>query len=313
MKERIVLFSHFSKSGELPTCSRRMLLSIKEQGWVFIVISNFLNSEALEWCKLQGMEWILRDNKGRDFGAFQHGLFYLKQEQRLANCIGLILLNDSVYLRCDYLQSSWVRFLNGLDDTLLAITDSYQNGYHLQSYALNIPPLIFNSTQWHNFWRLLNISGSTAAIIRNGEIELSAHLLRAGFKLKALHPVLDLRRLSGSTQFFEWLKMQLDASQQRMVHDYIAAQARVSSCIINPSHQLVITSLFDGAPLVKRDLLEANPSAVPDPFFFASSVDWFDSEEMVGYLKPPFVGFKGSGLIQKILRKLYNFSTRIQR
>jgi len=313
MKERIVLFSHFSKPGELTTCSRRMLLSIKEQGWVIIVISSYLNPEALEWSGLHGIEWVLRDNKGRDFGAFQHGLFYLSQEQRLANCMGLILLNDSVYLRCDYSQSSWIRFLNGLDDTLIGITDSYQNGYHLQSYALHIPPLIFNSTKWNEFWQILNISGSTASIIRNGEIELSAYLLRAGFKLKALHPVLELRRLSGSTEFFDWLKTQLDTSQQRMVHDYIAAQARVSSCIINPTHQLVITSLFDGAPFVKRDLLEANESAVPDPFLFASSVDWFDAEEMVGYLKPPLIGFKGSSLFQKILRKLYNFSTRLQR
>ena len=313
MKERIVLFSHFSKPGELATCSRRMLLSIKEQGWVIIVISSFLNSEALEWCRLQGIEWILRDNKGRDFGAFQHALLYLNQEQRLANCMGLILLNDSVYLRCDYLQSSWIRFLNGLDDALLGITDSYQNGYHLQSYALHIPPLIFNSSKWVNFWRVLNTSRSTAAIIRNGEIELSAYLLRAGFKLKALHPVLELRRLSASTKFFDWLKTQLDSSQQSMVHDYLAAQARVSSCIINPSHQLAITSLFDGAPLVKRDLLEANPSSVPDPFLFASSVDWFDAEEMVRYLKPPLIGFKGSGILQKILRELYNLSTRLQR
>jgi len=290
-----------------------MLHSLRQTGWQVLVISTALNGAAQAWCEAEGVEWLLRANQGRDFGAFQAAWQQFEGQGRWQHCDGLILLNDSVYLRCDEQLTSWPQFLKGQEDVVLGFTDSYQNGYHLQSYALHIPAIVLKSSVWRSFWLGLDTSRGTAAIIRDGEIGLSSQLLKAGFRLRALHPLFHLRRLSASCQFSDWLSGQLDSGHRRMAKEYLHSLGRITTCLLNPSHQLLYPLLCDGVPLIKRDVLEANGSAVPDPLLLAGGDCWFDPDELVAYLKPPLLGFKGSSFLQKSLRVLYSLSIKAQR
>jgi len=313
VSERFAFFSHYSAAGSLVGCARRILLSLRQTGWQVLVISTALNAEAQAWCEAEGVEWLLRANQGRDFGAFQAAWQQFERQGRWQDCDGLILLNDSVYLRRDRQQTSWPLFLKGVEDVVLGFTDSFQNGYHLQSYALHVPAIVLRSSAWSEFWAGLDTSRGTASIIRDGEIGLSSQLLKAGFQLRALHPLLHLRRLSASGHFSDWLSGQLDSGHRRMAKEYLQSLGRITACLLNPSHQLLFPLLCDGVPLIKRDVLEANGSAVPDPFLLAGGEQWFDADELVAYLKPPLLGFKGSSFLQKSLRVLYNLSIRAQR
>ena len=313
MISNIAIISHYSELGYIQGCLKRMLLNLRLENWHVLLVSTFFNAESKAWCTLEKIDFLLRANQGRDFGAFQAGLRHYQKLKLFVDCKSLILLNDSVYLRRDTHLTSWDDFLRGDSDSVIGITDSFQNGYHLQSYALNIPEIVFNSHCWLNFWKNLDITTSREIIIQDGEIGLSAMLLNSGFRIRALHSILATRRLAASTQFNDWMREQLAYNYCQVVIEYFHSITCMSSCFLNPSHQLLFPLLFDGLPLVKRDLLESNSSRAPDPFLLAGSIDWFDNDELVTFLKPPIVQFKQPSFIQKILKSLYNRSIRPQR
>ena len=313
MISNIAIISHYSELGYIQACLKRMLLNLRLENWHILLVSTFLNSESKAWCNLGKINFLERANQGRDFGAFQAGLKHYQELHLLDDCDKLILLNDGVYLRRDTHLTSWNDFLEGNSDSVIGITDSFQKGYHLQSYALNIPKVIFNSLCWINFWSNLNIATSREKIIQDGEIGLSTMLLNSGFRIRALHSILSARRLTASTQFNDWLDEQLDITYGQAVIDYFCSMACMSTCFLNPSHQLLFPLLFDGLPLVKRDLLESNSSKAPDPFLLSGSIDWFDDDELATFLKPSIVQYKQPTFIQKILKSLYSRSIRPQR
>ena len=313
MISNIAIISHYSELGYIQGCLKRMLLNLRLENWHVLLVSTFFNAESKAWCTLEKIDFLLRANQGRDFGAFQAGLRHYQKLELFVDCKSLILLNDSVYLRRDTHLTSWDDFLRGDSDSVIGITDSFQNGYHLQSYALNIPEIVFNSHCWVNFWKNLDIATSREIIIQDGEIGLSAMLLNSGFRIRALHSILATRRLTASTQFNDWLREQLAFTYSQVVIEYFHSITCMSSCFLNPSHQLLFPLLFDGLPLIKRDLLESNLSRAPDPFLLSGSMNWFDNDELATFLKPSIVQYKQPSFIQKILKKLYNRSIRPQR
>ena len=307
--QQVVLISHFALGGALPTCVKRLVLDLRHRQWQVLLVSTNLSESSRSWCKSAEVHWLIRRNLGRDFGAFNDAWHECESLDILKGCEKLILLNDSVYLRCDHANSLWAKFLDGDPKAVVGITDSFQNGYHLQSYALNIPSSVFKNAVWVNFWAGFNPRQGTAGIIENGEIGLSKVLQRAGVSLRPLQPVVVIRRLGASKSFHTWIKGQLNPIHQQMALKAVADLGRTSSCLLNPSHQLVLPLLFNGLPLIKRDLLEANSSSVPDPLQLADSANWIDAQELTEYLKPPRIGFKGRSLWRKILSQLHKLST----
>ena len=288
--ERLVLFSHYSARGHLQRCIKRELQDLRQADWQILLISDQLDQSARQWCQDQGLGIMIRINEGRDFGAFQDGWLNLKAKDLLTCCKQLILLNDSVYPIINLAASSWPRFLNGDPEAVVGITDSYENGYHLQSYALHLPQAVIEAGWWNNYWRDYPGWGGMRRSIRSGEIGLSQLILQHGIPLKPLHSVVKLRFQLSS----ERLQQQLYSLLSKHCSDWILQELLSSgtSSISNfsPTHSWSIPLILDGCPFIKRQLLENNEERYLDPLLVAGGNEAIvNPEELVDYLKPPIL------------------------
>lgn len=293
--ERVVLFCHYSPRGHLQSCVQRLLSDLHQRGWQVVVISSGLNAAGLAWCRERRMAVLLRTNQGRDFGAFQDAWLALAQRGALDGCQQLVLLNDSVYPVMDLEATSWPRFLEGHAEAVVGFSDSFQNGYHLQSYALHIPVAVFQQSWLHEFWRNYPSWGGTATAIRDGEIGLSQLLLRHGVPLHPLHGVVPLRSWLCSAALADQLLEHCSAAAANLLLSQLLESSDRSIIHVSPSHQFAIPLLLQGFPFIKRDLLESNFCQALDPLLLAGGPQgWVDATELVDFLRPPIIGYKKS-------------------
>ncbi|QEY32418.1 hypothetical protein EVJ50_09510 [Synechococcus sp. RSCCF101] len=291
----LVLLSHYAPGGHLQRAIRRLIAHLRDQGWQVLILTTALNDTARRWCSERSVHWLIRRNEGRDFGAFQDGWLTLQQRGLAEACSRILLLNDSSLPVADLAGSSLPRLLEGDDDAIVGLTDSFQNGYHLQSYALNCPETVIRSAWWHGFWWSFPGWSGTAGIIRDGEIGLSRQALQAGHPLRALHPVSRLRTVGGQEEFLRRLQERCGYSRHaaQLLQEAVLEQARDAFATMNPTHDLVLPLLLEGCPLIKRDLLESNPCDCLDPSLIAfGEPPLIDPLDLVDFLRPPLIGFK---------------------
>lgn len=290
---KIAFISHYNKYGIIQQCIMRLIDSLKESNYEVLIISEFLNIGSLQWCAAEGVGFMIRKNQGRDFGAFQDAWLSLAQKLIKNQCPNLILLNDSVYPLENLSKTSWVSFLKGANDQVLGLTDSYQNGYHLQSYALNVPKLILDKGWWNDFWLNYPSWGGTAMAIKYGEIGLSQLFIENNIQLSAIHSITDVRSYSASEEFFNKLKDSCSELASEIIFKTIAQTMNQSISKISPTHQLAVPLLMMGFPFIKRDLLETNESLCIDPLLIISfKNNWVNKSELPEYLKPKPIGYK---------------------
>ena len=289
---RLVLFSHYHPKGWLQTCIRRELADLRARGWQVLLLTDALDRDGLEWCKANDLGLMLRRNEGRDFGAFQDGLLALQQRGLMAAIDRLILLNDSVYPITDLDGSSWPLFLEGAGDLVLGFSDSFQNGYHLQSYGLHLPGDVLQQHWWWSFWSRYRGWGGMTMAIRDGEIGLSQLLLSQGVGLKALHPVSRLRAQISSRELLEKLQVHCSIEASVWIQMQLLATGMSSINFYSPGHYWAIPLLLDGCPFIKRWLLESNEKQMLDPLIVANGEEAFvNPDELPDYLRPPVIGF----------------------
>ena len=291
---RLVLFSHYHPRGWLQRCIRRELADLRARGWQVLVLTDRLEDDALAWCAQQDIGWMRRRNEGRDFGAFQDGWLWLQQQGPVPGLERLILLNDSVYPVVDLAASSWPRFLDHRGDEVLGFSDSFQNGYHLQSYGLHLPASVLQQPWWDAYWRAYPGWGGMSVAIREGEIGLSQLLLHQGVGLRALHPVSQLRAQIASAALLEQLEQHCSPPAAVWIQQQLLDTGLSSLNFHSPAHYWAIPLLLDGCPFIKRWLLESNEEQMLDPLLVAGGeAALVDPQELADYLRPPVIGFAG--------------------
>lgn len=292
--ERLVLFSHFHPRGWLQRCIRRELADLRHRGWPILLLSDQLDTDGLDWCRHQQIGLLRRRNEGRDFGAFQDGWLALQQRGLWQGCRQLVLLNDSVYPVLNLEASSWPRFLQGDPEAVLGFSDSYQNGYHLQSYGLHLPGSVLQQPWWDAYWRQYPGWGGMRVAIRDGEIGLSQLLLNQGVPLRALHPASRLRARIASAQLLEQLQRHCSAEAAVWIQQQLLRTGTSSFNFHSPAHYWAIPLLLEGCPFIKRWLLESNEQQMLDPLLVAGGDPALvDPDELADFLRPPIVGFAG--------------------
>lgn len=293
-ERRWVLFSHYHPKGWLQRCIRRELQDLRAHGWAVLLLSDRLDAAALDWCRQRDVGWLRRLNQGRDFGAFQDGWLALQSQRLWTQCERLLLLNDSVYPVADLAASSWPRFLEGSAEAVLGFSDSFQNGYHLQSYGLHLPGSVLQHPWWDAYWRQYPGWGGMTVAIREGEIGLSQLLMDQGVALQALHPVSRLRAQIASAELLEQLQRHCSREAAVWIQQQLLATGLSSLNFHSPAHYWAIPLLLDGCPFLKRWLLESNEEQMLDPLLVAGgAASLVDPEELADYLRPPIIGFAG--------------------
>ena len=289
---RWVLFSHYHPQGWLQRCIRRELADLRARGWAVLLLTDQLDGDGLDWCRQQDIGWLRRTNQGRDFGAFQDGWLALQEQGLWQRCERLLLLNDSVYPVVDLAATSWPRFLEGAGEAVLGFSDSFQNGYHLQSYGLHLPGAVVRQPWWDAYWRNYPGWGGMTVAIREGEIGLSQLLMREGIALRALHPVSHLRARIASAELLEQLMRHCSEPAAVWIQHQLLATGLSSLNFHSPAHYWAIPLLLDGCPFLKRWLLESNEEQMLDPLLVAGgTAALVDPQELADYLRPPIIGF----------------------
>jgi len=133
---------------------------------------------------------IIRQNRGRDFGAFKCGINNI---DNLAEYQKIILANDSVYGPLQDLTEA----LNYGDNHQLDIwgtSDSLAGGYHIQSYFVIFGKKILTHPAFLQFWASVYYLGNRQNIINRYEIGMSKYFLNRGFKLGAVCRYADLQK-----------------------------------------------------------------------------------------------------------------------
>ena len=292
--KRLVLFSHFSPKGHLQAAMKREIQDLRQRGWQVLILTNHLDPIGHQWCQKQQVGLLFRENEGRDFGAFQDGWLALHSRGLWANCEQLVLLNDSVFPVTCLEESSWPQFLDGDRKAVVGFTDSYQNGYHLQSYALNIPENVFHSPWWHDYWSGYPGWGGMKIAIRVGEIGLSQTCLKHGITLRSLHPVSRLRGQLASGELMQKLEAICSTKAAELIVSTLLSTRTSAITFFTPTHYWAIPLLLDGYPFIKRPLLESNEEMCLDPLLIANNkAELIDPDELVDYLRPPIIGFAG--------------------
>lgn len=230
MKRTICLFAHYNSKGKIFDYVLNYLFDLEKLGFTIVFISNSkLLTESIEKLKVKCPNCSIyeRDNIGGDFGAWSwainNGLLQTDFDY-------LLLANDSVFGPLYNLEEVITKMQAKLDIDFWGMTDSYQGGWHLQSYFLMFSKHVFQSKSFIQIFQQDFNTFVKKDIIIKGEILLSKKLSEEGFKGEAY---IDYKILDST-------------------------DPKISS--YNPTHffwdKLIILYRF---PFIKRELIFQNP------------------------------------------------------
>jgi len=249
---------------------RLLVESLQAEGIVVVVIDsskekpgNTFGAEKVFW----------RKNSGFDFASWCAA--FEKYEPVLRSCERLYLVNDSCLGPLnglgELLAKGW-----GLDVDVWSCTDSWNHGYHLQSYFLAFGKKSIAGGALSRFIDSYSNPLMKQDVITEGELALSRQLLSEGVELAAVYPYEDLvQRFLSSFEAEITRKMSApevralrEVDPSYMPQDVVALRSIYDSVRVgdplNPTHAFWRQLLDSGFPFMKRDLLARDPSGVSD-------------------------------------------------
>lgn len=272
---RVVVFCHFDRHGQIRDHTRDYVDALRAEAFDVVFVSNAgrLAAADLAWLRGRAARIVLRRNVGYDFAAWRDGMRVCGLPRGETAC--LLLANDSVYGPLRPLAGLLERMDFAAADVWSA-TDSWQHRYHLQSYFLAFGPAAMHSAAFGAFWRSVRDVRSKWWVVTRYEIGLTAALLAAGLRCRAVWPydalIRALRRDAADDAaahraapsgaganrdpYVDPLARAGQGHRTRVLH---AAARRIP---VNPTADLWDVLIRQGMPFLKRELLRSNPSRV---------------------------------------------------
>ena len=217
---------------------------------------------------------IVRDNTGMDFSAWVSALAHVGID--LDALDELVFMNDSVVGPLFPLSEAMTKMSASPCD-FWGMTDSWQFGYHLQSYFLCFKRRALQNAALGEFLRSYPHPTSKDAIIRCGEIGLSRALVEAGLRpgvycpyelvatrwLQSLPVRLD--KLRGAPETASGLGHIAGFAERAAAHIAgVSAYLRTGQPV-NATHFFWDTLIREFRfPFLKKELLLRNPMSVPN-------------------------------------------------
>jgi hypothetical protein len=192
----LVHLHHYDALGYLPQLWRQLLAELVRRGHgVVLSTCSGFDKEALDFLAVQkGILCQRRSNQGRCIGAYRDtALVVARLAAEGVVFRRLLLINDSILPLSDaamaVLEELMALAAEAPSAALAGLTDSYERGYHLQSYGLCANAGLLGHPAWQTFWNSLDQGLSKQQLIDNGEIGLSHALAKAGVPLLPLYPL----------------------------------------------------------------------------------------------------------------------------
>lgn len=181
------IFAHHDRDNMVDEYAFRLIDGVRAAGYrvVFVSAAESLREEDTQRLRRCCEAIRMKPNRGLDFAAWKLGLDLVPPLETLDS---LLLMNDSVFGPFRPLAPMFRRMRRKQLD-FWGITDSHEQGWHLQSYFLVFGRRVLRSQLFREFWYKSFAEMTKAQIIQQGEIALSKALVDAGFKGAALCPV----------------------------------------------------------------------------------------------------------------------------
>lgn len=180
--ENIALVAAFPTNDRMYLISLENLLSgLKQNSYEVIFVSNSAITSAVKDLLLKfNCGVILRKNIGRDFGAYQAGMYFLKETLKQHQLQRVLLVNDTLL---------W------FDDSSTIVSKSFETPWnclyfnleyksHAQSFYMSFSEEVLNNRSFINFWHRYVPLNSRIHAISFGEHKLTTKLLDEGFTCK---------------------------------------------------------------------------------------------------------------------------------
>jgi hypothetical protein len=204
---------------------------------------------------------VQRPNFGLDFGAWRDLMPEVQRRWSVPH--ELLLANDSI-LGPIHPLAPVIDTMRAGGEGLFGLTESLQNGPHLQSYMLlarGIPAV----GDLMRFVKTLHISSSKWLLVRMGEVRLSQWMRRRGHRVAALF---GYDRLIQATVADPEERRRLQIVYKRLRQlEQLSDDAAITTLHhwpLNPTHHLwrVLVTQFN-YPFLKTELIRRNPARLP--------------------------------------------------
>jgi len=312
-------------SGESIIFTKNLLVGLVENGFYVLLVSNkkisdIDRSELLPYCH----HLIIRLNFGKDFGAHQHGLSWLKDENIFNNIERLILANDSMYYPKNI--KNVIAEMLMYPDAWQSLYESFDRFHHAQSFFLMFSKEIINSKVFVNFWKEYFPRAFRRHVILDGEIKISKILVSAGFKIKSYYSGGKIMReirnrinfncLDDSLPFIKILsdatKLNPDISNCQLINDtniYLDNLLKLIDKNIysnNPTHCVGLLLAYMFSAPIKRDLFFCQTATPTEVVRYAAG---FSAEEKLSIendlknkgIRPYLTFYSPKMVVKKIL------------
>ena len=120
---------------------------------------------------------LQRKNKGRDFGAYQDGINWLRKNELLQKIDRLFLVNDTLL----WFEDSSEVVSQSMTEDWHSLYFNLQDHAHAQSFFLSFSGTILKNSKFIEFWKKYSATKYRKAAIVYGEMALSSLLLKNGF------------------------------------------------------------------------------------------------------------------------------------
>lgn len=204
--QTLTIFSHYDKDKLIaPYVVEYLKRLSKVTDIVFVSTSCDFSDSALSAIENIVNYVIVKENVGYDFGAWRTGIVHFYD--RLNVIDNLIICNDSVFgpmsNTFDPIDTLKKRKLDAI-----AITDSFEISYHLQSYFIAMNKKVFSSQKFKEFWFGMKIFEDKTTLILNHELGFSSMLLVIDAKIGAIAPAEKIGYVNNS--HIQWEKCLFD-------------------------------------------------------------------------------------------------------
>jgi hypothetical protein len=126
---------------------------------------------------------MIRNNIGRDCGAYQCALNFLYKKVDLAKLEKIAFFNDSIFYGTEF---SWFIKMNEMNSNITALFSNFEFQPHFQSMAFICDRNVINSNFFKSFWLKYYPSEIRTKVIKNGELKFSKLSIKSGFTFSDL-------------------------------------------------------------------------------------------------------------------------------
>jgi hypothetical protein len=147
--------------------------------WILVVSTKTLDENQRQLIAKHCNHLLERFPVGRDFGSYQMGMRWLKENKKLEEAEFLALTNDSLFYPASF--SERLRDFMSESTQWYALYECFEIHYHTQSFFQIFRRDMFLSSAFQEFWKNYTPYSARKHTIHQGEVEFSRQMVAAGF------------------------------------------------------------------------------------------------------------------------------------